>query len=46
MLVRKSQVRKFVWLIPKSQICKFIQNTAQLCLKKFQKSSFYTIFYE
>ncbi len=36
--VRKSQIRKFLWLIRRSQIRKFPQNTAQICLKTSQKS--------
>ncbi len=31
--VRKSQIRKFSWLICKMQIRKFLQNNAQLCHK-------------
>jgi hypothetical protein len=35
--VRKSQVNKFSWFIRKSQIRKFLQNTAQLYLKTVLK---------
>ncbi len=39
--VRKSQTRKFLWSICKSQICKFLQNiAAQLCLKTVLKFVF------
>ncbi len=38
MPVRKSQIRKFSWLIHKSQIRKFLQNTAQPGLKNSPKS--------
>ncbi len=40
MPVCKSQIRKFSWLIHKTQICKFLQNTAQLCLKTVLKFVF------
>ncbi len=44
-LVRKSQNHKFLLLIGKSQIRKFLQNTALLCFKLVLKVAFLTIFY-
>jgi hypothetical protein len=38
--VRKSQIRRFLWWIHKSQIQKFLQNTAKLCLKTVLKVVF------
>ncbi len=35
--VLKSQIHKFLWLNRKTQIRNFLQNTAQLCLKKLLK---------
>ncbi len=40
MPVCKSQIRIFLWLIRKSQICKFLQNNAQFCLKAVLKVVF------
>ncbi len=36
--VCKWQIRKFLWFFRKSQIRKYLQNTAQLCFKKVIKS--------
>ncbi len=43
--VRKSQIRKFLRLIPKSQNRKYLQNTAQLCLAAALKVVFLHDFY-
>jgi hypothetical protein len=44
--VRKSQIRKFSWLIRKSRIIfKILQNTAQLCLKTVQNVVFIKRFF-
>jgi hypothetical protein len=40
MRVLKSQIRKFLLLISKSQLHKFLQNTAQLCLQTVLKVAF------
>jgi hypothetical protein len=48
MPVHKLKIWKFLLLIPKSQIHKFLQNTAQLCLKTVLKVVFthFFIMYE
>jgi len=43
--VRKSQICKFLWLMCKSQIRKFLQNATQLCSKTVLKVAFWKIFY-
>ncbi len=44
--VLRVPLRKFVWLIRKSQIRKFLQNTVQLCLKTVPKVVFLNDFYD